>query len=824
MHQKIKFFLKIFFGLIASIVLVVFVLVTFFTEDIERKVISMINEKLESPLLLEDVDFTIYDNFPTAAVRIKNLFIKESKGFQDDTLLYAKKAYVEISLKDIWDKKYTLEKIIIENGKINLKYDSTKNNFQIFKKTRDQKNQLDLKDISIINTDLSIHKENNLNLKWKIESSKINMGHNKFNINLIGTSNRLHVDSTNYLNEKKINLKSTVQISKNYFKFSETKIKIDNTSCSINGEIKNGNYKTYIDLKKQGIKDIFELLPLKNQKEFSFFNADGNISINGSVILDLDSSNVPSINFKYLISNGSFEIKSNKFKLSEIFTEGNINNGKENSFESTEITAVNLKAKIKNGYIDGSFSLNNLNKNYFSSNFKSSWDLNYLNRQFKKSNFKSITGKLIAKTNYNGIIPKHNTIKKMLLHSQHNSDIELKDVEFKYLNSPLKFTINNANCKVSDKVVNVYSSSFTISESDFKYEGKINDLLSYLFDEAKSITTFGSIQSNYSNLNELMTISDLSKNKESSEKIMPNWLDSKTNIKIKNISYDNFLASNVIGNLIYKDNLLSSSNLNAECLDGYLSGGFSLNEYKEGHLKLNSDLNLKNINIRNSFTSFNNFGQDFIQEQHIKGVGSAELSIESYWKPNYILDKKKLSVSSSLSIEKGELIDFKPLENLSSYISLNELKHIKFSKLENNINVMNELIIIPTMEVKSSALSILLSGTHSFNQEIDYEITLLLSEILSKDFRKENTNITEFGEEKKDGKSYNTVYFKMNGTTENPKITLDKIRFMEDIKKTVEKEKAIINNIIKADILKKEKKENKEIEEDEIEIEWEPNK
>ena len=230
----------------------------------------MINEKLETPLVLEDVDFTIYDNFPTAAVRIKDLFIKESKGFQDDTLLYAQKAYVEVSLKDIWDKKYTLEKIIIENGKINLKYDSAKNNFQIFKKTLTQKNQLDLKDISIINTDLSIHKENNLNLKWKVENSKINMDNNKFNINLIGTSNSLHVDSTNYLNGKKINLKSTIQISKNNFKLSETKIKVDNTSFSINGEIKNRNYKAYINLKKQDIQDIFELLPLKNQKNFLF--------------------------------------------------------------------------------------------------------------------------------------------------------------------------------------------------------------------------------------------------------------------------------------------------------------------------------------------------------------------------------------------------------------------------------------------------------------------------------------------------------------------------------------------------------------------------
>ena len=122
------------------------------------------------------------------------------------------------------------------------------------------------------------------------------------------------------------------------------------------------------------------------------------------------------------------------------------------------------------------------------------------------------------------------------------------------------------------------------------------------------------------------------------------------------------------------------------------------------------------------------------------------------------------------------------------------------------------------MEVKSSALSVFLSGTHSFDQEINYEITLLLSELLSDSFRKENTSITEFGEEKTDGETFNTVYFKMTGNTNNPKISLNKIRFMEDVKKTIEKEKAIINNILKVEKLHKEKTENGQ----EIEIDWDP--
>ncbi len=51
--------------------------------------------------------------------------------------------------------------------------------------------------------------------------------------------------------------------------------------------------------------------------------------------------------------------------------------------------------------------------------------------------------------------------------------------------------------------------------------------------------------------------------------------------------------------------------------------------------------------------------------------------------------------------------------------------------------------------------------------------------------------------EEQDGKIFNTVYLKMTGNTDNPKISLNKIRFMEDVSKSVKKEKETINNIIK---------------------------
>ena len=93
---------------------------------------------------------------------------------------------------------------------------------------------------------------------------------------------------------------------------------------------------------------------------------------------------------------------------------------------------------------------------------------------------------------------------------------------------------------------------------------------------------------------------------------------------------------------------------------------------------------------------------------------------------------------------------------------------------------------------------------------------------MSSTFRKKNTNITKFGEEKKDGKIFNTVYFKMTGTTENPKIALNPMRFMQDVNTNVKKETEKLITIIKEDILQSETKGEEEEEGQEIEIEWEP--
>ena len=108
------------------------------------------------------------------------------------------------------------------------------------------------------------------------------------------------------------------------------------------------------------------------------------------------------------------------------------------------------------------------------------------------------------------------------------------------------------------------------------------------------------------------------------------------------------------------------------------------------------------------------------------------------------------------------------------------------------------------MKIKSTALSVFISGTHSFDNEIDYQIKLLLSELISKKARKRNANLNnEFGAVEDDGLGRTTLYLKMDGNVDNPNIYFDKIRIKEKIKSEVKKEIEEIKNIIKEDVLNK---------------------
>jgi hypothetical protein len=128
------------------------------------------------------------------------------------------------------------------------------------------------------------------------------------------------------------------------------------------------------------------------------------------------------------------------------------------------------------------------------------------------------------------------------------------------------------------------------------------------------------------------------------------------------------------------------------------------------------------------------------------------------------------------------------------------------------------------MEIKSSALNLTCSGVHTFENIIDYRITLLLSDVLGKKMKQQKS---EFGEIEDDGLGRTKLFLTMKGPVDDPKIGYDRKAATEKIKTDIVQEKKQLKSMLHEEfgIFRKDsvkKSETPKKKKEEMQIEWKP--
>ena len=191
------------------------------------------------------------------------------------------------------------------------------------------------------------------------------------------------------------------------------------------------------------------------------------------------------------------------------------------------------------------------------------------------------------------------------------------------------------------------------------------------------------------------------------------------------------------------------------------------------------------------FEQFDNFDQTTLTEKNIKGRISANLyEMNIRWDKDFKLDEQSIYTLCDMKIENGELIDYKPLESLSGFVKMKELRHIKFSTLENKIEIKDRVIILPAMQIKSSALDMSISGKHTFDDVIDYQFKMSLADMMVRKFLGGNKQQDNYEEDAEGGVN---VYISMTGTVNEPIIEYNKREAKQKLKESGLEEQRFID-------------------------------
>jgi hypothetical protein len=231
-------------------------------------------------------------------------------------------------------------------------------------------------------------------------------------------------------------------------------------------------------------------------------------------------------------------------------------------------------------------------------------------------------------------------------------------------------------------------------------------------------------------------------------------------------------------------------------LNGLVAGSCFFTQNSNKSLIAKGNFIVTNIDVNKAFKTFHNFGQSFLKAENIKGTLSGSLSLLLPLDSVLNYSMKTLAAEGKYHLVNGALINFDPVKQLSSFIELSELENISFDQLDNDFFIRNNFLYVPQMEVNSSAADLSVNGKHSFDNDYEYHVKILLSEILSRKRIKNKRNITEFGAVEDDGLGRTSMLLKIIGKGDIAKVGYDMKAAGTEVRSSMKKERQSLKTIL----------------------------
>lgn len=206
--------------------------------------------------------------------------------------------------------------------------------------------------------------------------------------------------------------------------------------------------------------------------------------------------------------------------------------------------------------------------------------------------------------------------------------------------------------------------------------------------------------------------------------------------EIGRLNYHTYWLENVHGEMkTTADHYLYVDTLHFNLAEGSLGMNGYFNGSDPTHIYFNSTMKAENLDIDKLMVKFDNFGQDVMINENLHGKVSGTISSNFLVHPDLTPIIEKSSAHMDLTVTQGSLVNFSPLEAVSSYFKDRNLRMVKFDTLQNTIDLKDGILNIPAMNINSSLGFIELSGSQTLDLKMDYFIRIPLGLVTQVGFR-----------------------------------------------------------------------------------------
>lgn len=752
MARWLKISLKILAGLVLLII-VVWLGAAYYINHNNQKILATIlkqlNQNVNGKIQVNNMETTLLRGFPGVSVSLKKVQLRDSlwERHKHD-LLNAEDIEVSLNIFSLIAGDIKINKIGINNAGIYVYTDSTGySNTSMFqsnasnkeKSKKDQK-AFQIKRIDFNNVNLTVDNQKRfklfhflvddlqgkidypdsgwngrLNLKTAIQSFAFNTRKGSFlkDKTLAGTL------VVHYNNEKKI------------ITIDQEKLKIGTDDFYIGAKIdlaKNDS-AFEIDIRADQIlyKNISLLLAPNISSKLLKFAIDEPIAVVGRIVDDGHKNGTdPMINVRMTVKNNTVTFPSGQLtKCNFIGTFTNKDTvGRAIGDENSAIRFFALSGDYYNAPLKvDTFAITNLSRPLAAGFVTAQFPLERLNSSIGGETFNFKNGTADVRLYCKADIDNFRFTKPIL-----SGNVLIKNADITYVPRNMKLVNSSLTLNFNQKDLNISNSRFQLGKSILNMNCSIENFLNFYYTDPEKILVNLKLSSPQLNLSEFMSFLGPRKSvkrkpptknsiKEVSDQLNAVLEASKVQIQlnVNKAIYNRFVAQNLdasislLGDGVYFNKIKVNHAGGSLNLTGNIKQSGAINKFTFNSV-------ISRVSVKDFFYAFENFGQNSITNQNLKGYLSAKVNASGSITEKGNIVKRSMYGQVIFNLSNAALIGFDPIRKVGRFAFPNrDLSNIVIENLDGTLTLNGDKIDISPMQVNSSVLNFNVKGVYGLN-------------------------------------------------------------------------------------------------------------
>ena len=748
-----KKFLKI-LGIVLGVILLLLFLTPFlFEKQLKDLVQETINKNVNATVTFEDIDLSIFRNFPDATLAIQNLKVINNAPFEGDTLALSEEIVLQMSIGELFKgggEPKKIDALRIDDTFLNIKVDSLGNNNY----------DIAIQDSVSTTTsggggfsfDVEHYEINNSRVDYVDQGSKIKLlvedlnheGNGDFSAETSTLSTystalvSFEMDSVNYLDRNKLQLDADfkMDLENMRYTFLENEALINQLPLTFDGYVQVNEDNNEVDLSfktpTSSFKNFLAVMPAEYSKNIENVETKGDFIVDGFIRGIVDDTYIPKMQINIASNNAAFKYPDLPKAVEDISIAAVLKNDT-GLAEDTYVDINKLNFRIDQDAFSANGSIRNLTGNMLvNMALKGTINLANITQAYPLELEQDLNG--IVTADITTSFDMNSVENEQYQNVKSSGTATIRDFSYTSPEIPNEVKLATARLQFNPATVNLENTTLTTGQTDLAVNGTLQNLMGYLFTDQKLKGNF-TVTSNTFSVNDFMikeTAEEGAASQSTTAEVagdeaikIPSFLDANINFTANRVLYDNLVLENTRGSLRIVDETASLSNVSS----GIFNGNILLNglvSTREAIPNFAMQLELQSIDIANAFKDMELLRNLAPIAQALQGELTTNIDLRGNLNDDLTPQLQTLAgnalaeiIGARVNPEQTPLLA--QLDQRLNFVDLNDLN---LKDLETRLTFNNGKVEVQPFDFNIKGIKGRASGAHGFDMDMNYTVAL----------------------------------------------------------------------------------------------------